>query len=270
MYLLAGYVFMAAASCGLVFGIGWSPLWLIIVYPLSIGAMLILFAVILFLSTRFVDVRKPCKKYNPFYWFLVDCIVQILTFFLNIKIKSDGAEKIPDGGFLVVCNHRSWFDAVVFLKILRKKRTTFVMNRKILRIPVIGRLVHKCGFLPLNTDDVRDGVRVIGEATSIIKQGDLRMCVFPEGETESNGFLPFKSGAFRIAKKAECPVVVAAVDYRGKFRKNCPRFTEIRLSVPEVIPAGTVKELSVQEIGERCFEEIRNAVLPAGNGSLAA
>ena len=64
--------------------------------------------------------------------------------------------------------------------------------------------------------------------------------------------LTFRQGAFKIATKAEAPLVITTVDNTNKVKKNAPwKRTEITLRICEVIPAEEVAASSTAQLSER-------------------
>ena len=84
--------------------------------------------------------------------------------------------------------------------------------------------------------------------------------VFPEGTRSKDGnLLPFKSGAFLLAKKADVPIAVMTVE--GSENALALRFKRVRVTVCDVIPVEDVRALSPEELSDRA-RAIMEAALP--------
>ena len=80
------------------------------------------------------------------------------------------------------------------------------------------------------------------------------MGIYPEGmvNKSAKGLLPFRSGAFKIAKKAKVPIVVAVIANTRKINENLlRRRTHIYLDIIGTIPYEEIAELKTNEIGEK-------------------
>ena len=84
------------------------------------------------------------------------------------------------------------------------------------------------------------------------------MAVFPEGGilTEDGKLHHFKPGVFKIAQKANVPIVVCTLKNTKDVVRNLLRFkrSRVELNVLEVIPAETVKARKTVEIAEYCHD----------------
>ncbi|MBR5524955.1 MAG: hypothetical protein IKU51_06790, partial [Clostridia bacterium] len=65
--------------------------------------------------------------------------------------------------------------------------------------------------------------------------------------------LPFHAGSFKIAKLAECPIVVATIRYEKTFLW----FKRVHLHVVDVMSEEVVKENNTATLSERALENIR-------------
>ncbi len=68
----------------------------------------------------------------------------------------------------------------------------------------------------------------------------------------AKGLLPFRNGAFKIAKKAKVPIVVAVIANTRKINENLlNRRTHVYLKILDVIPYEEIAGLKTNEIGEK-------------------
>lgn len=96
-------------------------------------------------------------------------------------IETEGSEKLPDTRFLLVANHRCFFDVVILLAALERP-VRFVAAKELCRYPLLRRylLSMQCIFIDRNTRDFRKIKRDIGEISRALDQNDL--VLFPEGQ----------------------------------------------------------------------------------------
>jgi 1-acyl-sn-glycerol-3-phosphate acyltransferase len=121
-----------------------------------------------------------------------------------------GLERLPDGQCVVVSNHASYIDGIVFTAAL-PPRFGFVIKREMNNVPLAGLLLRRLGseFVERfnRNRGASDARRVLRNAAS-----GNSLVFFPEGTfTREPGLLKFHSGAFITAARAGCPVVPATV-----------------------------------------------------------
>ena len=89
------------------------------------------------------------------------------------------------------------------------------------------------------------------------------MAIFPEGTRNRTAepLLPFRAGSFKIAQKANAPVVICCVKHTDRIEKNIfRRFTDTELEILELLPAETVKSMKTQELAEISMAKIENCL----------
>lgn len=212
--------------------------------------LLLIWAISCFLCTRFVRMDKEYNEPNKLYRFYTNCIIESLTQFLRIKLHVSGKEILPEEKFLLVCNHKGAMDPLLTMGVLREYHMGFVAKKEIYKIPIISRLMHRCFCLCLDRDDIKEGAKTILKASSFIKEDKASVGIYPEGTRNSGeGLLPFMNGAFKIAKKANCPIVVAAIKNTEHIMENAPfRKTEVYLDFIGVLDKDFVLKNNTTEI----------------------
>ena len=136
-----------------------------------------------------------------------------LRFASGTKVTVIGREKIPeDRPVLYTSNHRGVFDIVACYP-YTKGLCGFVGKKELEKIPVFRiwlRLVH-VHFL--DREDNRAAMQTIMDGTEEIKNG-ISMWICPEGtRNKGEGLLEFKGGSFRMADRANAPVVPVAITH---------------------------------------------------------
>ena len=119
-------------------------------------------------------------------------------------------DRLPDGQCVVVSNHASYIDGVVFTAAL-PPRFGFVIKREMNSVPLAGLLLRRLGseFVERfnRNRGAADARRVLRNAAS-----GNSLVFFPEGTFPRDpGLLKFHTGAFLTAARAGCPVVPATV-----------------------------------------------------------
>ena len=98
------------------------------------------------------------------------------------------------------------------------------------------------------------------------------MGVFPEGRIHDDRKLyPFRPGVFKIAQKANVPVVVCTLTNTHKIFTNFFKFrpTDVTLHLLTVIPAEEVNGVKTVELADRIYhmmaEDLGEDYLPAAS-----
>ncbi len=230
----------------------WSPLlvlgsWLLLI----LGGIFFLFLVSLFC------IKKPLASMeSAFLRFLayhtMDCILSLFRF----RIRGEGMDKIPEEACVIVCNHLSRFDPMVKFVLMKGRKLSFVSKIENLRIPIAGPIIHQIGFVPLDRENALRSLRSIHSAAKLISEKQYTVGIYPEGTRSRSGeLLPFKEGAFVLAKRAGCPIVISTISGtdRGEKRRFFKKHEAV-FRVLDVIPSRQVKSKKTQELSENCRE----------------
>ena len=213
----------------------------LVLWLLPLGAALLL-----------LDRAHPPEQRQKFYRYYARRIAGFILFFSRVDLRVSGLEKLPDGNFLLVGNHRSALDPVVEMGILLDRNLGFVAKQELFRLPVLGRLLLSLQCLPLNRGVLREEVRTILRAARLLREQKASIGIYPEGTRNTGeGLLPFRNGAFRIAERAEAPIVVSVIRGSDEVRRNFPfRSTRVCLEFLGVLDRDFVTSHHSSETGE--------------------
>ncbi len=236
--------------------LGLSIVWSVAVFLLY---LLCLLAVFLFLKPE-----QPPTRDHPFVRFLIVETVRLVCQVGRVHIRLEGAECLPEGRFLFVSNHRSLFDAMVALVALKNHPLVFVSKPENLSIPLVGRVIRYCGFLPIDRENPRNAIRTINAAANLIRKDVLSVGIYPEGTRNRNGtetLLPFHDGVLMIAQKAKAPIVVVSTQGTEKISRNFPfRRSDVTLRVCQVLPADEIVSVRTGELSARIREILERSL----------
>ena len=243
--------------CGGFSGQGW--LWML---PVSfLGCLLIqalaVFLYLLYLCAK-VDQNVPQEDDDPHYRKLTDLILESVLPVLQIFIKQNGMEKVPQQGrFLLICNHVNDSDPIILMRCFAKYQLAFISKRENSTMFVIGPMMHKLLCQLINRENDREALKTILKCIQILKEDKASIAVFPEGGIDDDGLLHhFKPGVFKIAQKANVPIVVCTLHNTKEVVHNLLRLkpSRVTLNVLEVIPAEEVKAANTVDIAQRCHD----------------
>ncbi|HEV7716373.1 MAG TPA: lysophospholipid acyltransferase family protein [Steroidobacteraceae bacterium] len=179
--------------------------------------------------------------------------------FAGMPLVVNGAERIPKGQCVIVSNHASYLDGLVFTAAL-PPRFGFVIKREMERVPVAGTLLRRLGHEFVERfNRNRGGVDARRVLRTAVNGNSL--VFFPEGTFAARpGLGKFHAGAFTVAVRAGCPIVPAVI--RGTRRafppqKGWPRPSRIEIEFLEPIYAATTAPDAAVELRDRA----RTAIL---------
>lgn len=258
-YIILFISFYIAVSTVTVYGIldRWFWPWIALlvfinVFMLCVAAHLIYCAVL----SVFVDKKKPILHQNRYYYHLLVQTAFLIIRTLRVKISVSGKELVPENGnFLLVCNHIHWLDPAVPLLLFKKRHIAFVSKKETHSYPVAGSFLHQAACLPIDRENDREALKTINKAAQFITDGVCSIGIYPEGWVSRDGTLQdFRHGAFRIAKKAGCPVVVTHISGTDKVFVPFWKKRKINFEIKGVIPSEIVKTHKTIEISDLARE----------------
>lgn len=221
-----------------------------------LGLVGVFLLIILFLTVVALTVnpKKHYKQEHPFYRGVLNFFSGAALWILGVKTTVEGAEKFPkDGNFLLISNHRSNYDPIIEWYVLREYKLTFVSKKANFRVPWFGRIIHRCGFLPIDRKSPRKSMETLGKAAEILRSTEKCVGIYPEGtRSKSVELLPFHNGVLKIAQKAERPVVIVVIEGTEKIFKNLLRFrsSKVVIRILETVDTERVKAVKSSELGD--------------------
>ena len=173
-----------------------------------------------------------------------------------------GMERLAPGQCVIVANHASYLDGLVFTAAL-PARFSFVIKREMSAVPLAGLFLRRIGSEFVERFDrnrgAADARRVLRNAAS-----GHSLVFFPEGTfTRAPGLLKFHTGAFVTAARAGCPVIPAVV--RGTRAAlspsgGLPRPGRIQV---EILPAIHAEPQAGEAASAALRDRARAAILAA-------
>ncbi|MFG0258826.1 MAG: lysophospholipid acyltransferase family protein [Phycisphaerales bacterium JB041] len=217
-------------------------------------------------------------------FFQLACDV-FLTVFYRLRVRGQGV--LPaEGPVLIAANHESYLDPPAIGCRIRNRQIDFVARQGLWANRHLGRF-----FAFLNSIPVAEEGPDTAAIKEIIRRLRMGRCVmiFPEGSRTSTGEVqPFKRGVAVLVKRAQCPVVPAALDGafeawpRHKAGPRLWRAPRIRVRFGDPIPYDELMADGAEAALARVEREVRalhasiqpdasnKAAAPAGDDAGAA
>ncbi len=234
-------------------------LWMLPVLFAGISLALLLAAFLfLWFLCKIVDLDKPQEHDSKFYRAVMYVYIEALISLVRARVHTEGLEKTPkEGRFLLVCNHLFLADPGILLHCFRKSQLAFITKKENQQMFIVGKIMHKILCQPLDRDNDRQALKTILKCIQLIKDDEVSVGVFPEGYTSKDGLLhPFRPGAFKIAQKANVPIVVCTIRNTRRIFKNLARLrhTDVELHLVDVIQPEALKGKTTVEISNMVYE----------------
>src|SRR5688572_16555413 len=131
--------------------------------------------------------------------------------FSGVHVKVTGLDLLdPKQTYVFVSNHRSYLDTAAMF-VYTGRRIGLLAKKELLKVPVLGVGMGFVNVMAIDRTNRESALRTTGAAAERIKSG-ISFAVFVEGTRAKPGeLLPFKKGAFYMAREAGVPVVPVAI-----------------------------------------------------------
>lgn len=236
-------------------GLSWLMLPVVAV-GIYLGLMILAFLFLCILCAR-VDLSKPQEHDDPFYRKVMYVYVEALMSLVLVRLHTKGLEKTPkEGRFLLVCNHQHEADPGILLHAFKNSQLAFISKQENANMFVVGKMMHKTMCQLLNRENDREALKTILKCIQLIKDDEVSICAFPEGGIKEVGKLAhFRSGVFKIAQKAEVPIVVCTLRNTADILPNAAKLkhTDVYLHLLDVIPAEDLKGRTTVDVAEQVY-----------------
>jgi 1-acyl-sn-glycerol-3-phosphate acyltransferase len=129
----------------------------------------------------------------------------------GVKVHVRGLNRLnPNETYVFVSNHRSYLDTAT-LFIHTGRRIGLLAKKELLKVPVLGVGMGFVNVMAIDRTNRESAIRTTDAAARRIQSG-RSFAVFVEGTRAKPGeLLPFKKGAFYMAKQAGVSVVPIAI-----------------------------------------------------------
>lgn len=133
------------------------------------------------------------------------------------RLKTDGAQHLPDGPCIIAPNHQSFFDGLYILAALKMKtlkNSYFYAKKKHVNNWFLRFLANRNNIIVMDVNkDLKESIQKLAE---VLKKGK-NIIIFPEGTRTKNGRMgEFKKTFAILSKELNIPVVPVAIN--GAYR----------------------------------------------------
>lgn len=233
-------------------------LWMLPLFSLGTMVVLILLAFLyLVLICKIVDYDKEQTYDSRHYRKVLEAYVEAALPVLRVRVSAKGMEKVPsEGRYLLVCNHCSNIDPVILLGQFAGHQLSFISKKENRNLFLVGKMMHKIQCQLIDRENDREALKTILKCIQMLKEDKASIGVFPEGYIHPDRKLhSFRPGVFKIAQKAQVPIVVCTLTNTARAIPNLLKLkaSDIQLSVLKVIPPEALKGRTTVDISDEIF-----------------
>lgn len=188
------------------------------------------------------------------------CLLASAGVRLDVELDRAWEVEPPDGSYVFMANHLSYFDVPALLAVL-PGQVRFAAKRTLFFIPIFGWALWAGGFIPINRADRGRAKDAFAIAVRRIRAG-ASVLFFPEGSRSPDGRLHrFERGGFLLALKSGAPIVPVGIEgsHRVMPRSRLtvrPGTIRVRLGAPVDTSGFGVRDRNelVRDVRERIAE----------------
>lgn len=180
----------------------------------------------------------------------------------RVAVKVQGQENIPkENGFILFPNHQGLFDMLALYSTCPNP-ISVVIKKEAANWILVKQVLGATRSLSMDRNDMKDQAKVILEVARRVKGGE-NFVIFAEGHRsrKENQILEFKSGTFKAATKAKCPIVpVALINSFRPFDINSLKRENVEIHYMEPIYPDQYIGMNTTEIAHLVHDRIQEEI----------
>lgn len=182
-----------------------------------------------------------------------------MSWFVGMKVKVNYSDKLADGPYIFISNHQNSYDLISICRAVMPG-TVSIGKKSLIWIPFFGQIYWLSGNIFIDRKNSAKASDTIGFSVQKMKEKALSIWVFPEGtRSRGRGLLPFKSGAFRMAKAANKAIVTVSIsNLHNKISWN--RWSNGTLLVDVGEPEGMDDSRNIKEWTEHFHNKMQKRI----------
>lgn len=179
----------------------------------------------------------------------------VVSILFRIKIKVKNEEYLRQHPAIYISNHQSALDVFMLGRIFQPGMSVTAKS-SLKFVPFLGWFMMLSGTFFLNRQKSEKARKVLSSALGQLKTQKRGLFVFPEGTRsgyETLDMLPFKKGAFHLAKEAGIPIVPIVVSNTTPiFCLKTKTFNSGLIEIEVLPPVPTSDVKSNDQVNELC------------------
>jgi 1-acyl-sn-glycerol-3-phosphate acyltransferase len=174
------------------------------------------------------------------------------------RLRAQGLEHIPEGGFVLAANHTSNFDPwPLGIPFLPKRQLRFMAKAELFN-PILAPILRAGGAFKVRRGE--GDVDAMRTAAELAREGEI-VVMFPEGTRQKKGLRKKRearphTGAARIALTAGVPLVPAAIGGTDRLSRLGP----LSVVYGEPIDVSDLEGMETKRAASIATERLMNAI----------
>lgn len=185
-------------------------------------------------------------------WATARCFYYSMALILGIDVKVENEHYLDNKPYIIVSNHQSALD-ILMLGRLFPQGCTMTAKKSLKYTPFLGWFMTLSGTLFLERTDRQKSVDTLNRSLDTLKKEKRALWIFPEG-TRSYAtnltMLPFKKGAFHLARQGKLPIVPVVVSNTSTLMNPKWKVFNRGCLVARVMKPIPTDNLSVEDVGK--------------------
>lgn len=224
---------------------------------LAVFSLIIIFILVFF----WAHLAKTEKPHSKFRWALARDIAMFSIFWLHVRVRVTGLEKLPkDKPIVFYGNHQNFLDMFILYQALKDFHHATLYKSEILNYPLVRGVAKGLGGVPLNRFDDREAAKSILETIKKVKNGQT-FYIFPEGTRTKNSQLnEYKAGSFKIVQKTDATMAIVLIDNAYKItRQMVIKKTIVDVTIVDVLEKEDLPD-NTHDIAELVYRKTNEAL----------
>jgi 1-acyl-sn-glycerol-3-phosphate acyltransferase len=178
----------------------------------------------------------------------------------GVRVRVRGLELLdPKQTYVFVSNHRSYLDTAT-LFIYTGRRIGLLAKKELLKVPVLGVGMGFVNVMAIDRTNRESAIRTTEAAAKRIQSG-VSFGVFVEGTRAKPGeLLPFKKGAFYMARQVGVPVVPVAIKHSDVLMGKGTGEARSGTIEMVIMPPVDTKKFSTDEGINQLISDVRSSI----------
>ena len=181
---------------------------------------------------------------------------------LGIKITIEGKEHLHNmQPSIVIANHQDNLDLFIHGSVI-PKRTVSVGKKSLRYLPLFGQVYWLSGNIMIDRKKSKASIHSMTEITEALKQNNTSIWVFPEGtRNKGENLLPFKKGAFHMAKQADAPIIpICASAYPKQINLNKWHAGHVHVRILAPVETKDVHQDDINSLCQSVHQKMSEAI----------
>uniref|UniRef100_A0A8R1HQH3 1-acyl-sn-glycerol-3-phosphate acyltransferase n=1 Tax=Caenorhabditis japonica TaxID=281687 RepID=A0A8R1HQH3_CAEJA len=183
-------------------------------------------------------------------------ILQVVSWPLNLRFELRNSEILNDDKpYIIIGNHQSALD-VLGMSYAWPIHCVVMVKSSLKYLPGFNLCAYMCEFLFVNRASKVKSHNAVNSALNELVAKKRKVWIFPEGTRNAEQeLLPFKKGAFILAKEAKVPIVPCVFSSHKFFYSHAEKRFTGGTCIIDLLPAvDTSKFDSIDDLSAHCHK----------------